>query len=93
MIRMPPGRMSLKDFRTELDRLTGEQFLRDEGKTLCRACGSQASIAPCCVSVHTVLFEECAGGGEVKRFSVPWCLKCEGPMPDAVYTCIHDELF
>ena len=93
MRTMPANRLSLEDFQDRLMMMIGEQFLRDEGKTSCRACGSEAVTALCCVSVHTVLFEECSGSGEVKRFSVPWCRTCEGSAPPAVYACIHDELF
>lgn len=78
-------------FMERLDSLVGEQFLRDEGKTLCRICGYEAVVARCSLSVHTTLFEICSGGGDVKVVPVPWCRTCEGPPPATVYGCIHDD--
>jgi hypothetical protein len=66
----------------ELDDGTGQQ------RYVCKHCGREVKQATAWISVHTLLFEECAGWGEIRRIPLPYCPTCEGELTET-RGCIH----
>ena len=55
---------------------------------VCKHCGREVKQATVWISVHSLLFQECAGSGEVRRIPLPYCPNCEGE-PTETRGCVH----
>jgi len=65
-----------------------EKFEKRSDGFYCKQCGSQIMQTTCHVSIHTKLFSQCAGSGEVKTINYPFCPKCDGEI-EYVTACYH----
>lgn len=66
-----------------------EKYDATETGLACRTCKGKINFAACAVSVHeTAPGGICAGFGNVIRFPLPYCPKCEGK-PERTATCVH----
>lgn len=85
----PPAKLSPEEFGRFIKEHVISRYDKVEERLVCRSCGSVIQQITCYVSIHTSLFaDQCAGFGEVKRFPLPYCPKCEGE-PKTTSTCIH----
>jgi hypothetical protein len=85
----PEKRKTEEDFDAAVSaHLAAKCMLVDE-VWYCKECKDKIDAATCYVSVHTVLFDTCAGGGEVRQKLLPYCPTCEGA-PEKNATCVHE---
>ena len=84
----PRERLTLQGFNAEITNYFAEHCEKTESGYKCKKCEAVIQQTTLWVSIHTTLFEECAGYGEVKRFPLPYCPRCEGE-PKKISTCVH----
>jgi hypothetical protein len=57
----------------------------------CPTCGGKLSFALAHLSIHSTEFgDTCAGGGQVRVESIPFCQKCEEKPVE--YGCVHEPM-
>lgn len=86
----PPARLSPVDFEAVIQKHISDNYQKgDGGGYNCHHCGSKIQQITGSASIHEAVFgDPCAGFGEVYRFPLPFCPKCEGK-PTQTGTCIH----
>lgn len=85
----PAKRKTQEEFDAEVNAHLDAKCVQINGVWHCKECNGKISTATCFVSLHTVLFDTCAGGGEVRQKPLPYCPTCEGK-PKQVQTCVHE---
>lgn len=85
----PAKRKTRSEFEAEVDAHLVAKCMQIENVWYCKKCKDKIHAAVCYVSLHTVLFEVCAGGGEVEQKPIPYCPTCEGE-PKENASCIHE---
>lgn len=72
--------------------ILNEQYTQKDGYYCCRQCNGSLRAGTAYASVHATEFEDNhAGGGDVFKFSIPYCPMCE-PEGAVMYTCVHVPL-
>ena len=84
----PAGSLSPEVFDETIARHISEEYEKLENGYTCKKCGSTIKQTTGYASMHSKEFDNCTGGGEVKRFPLPYCPKCEGE-PKRTQTCVH----
>jgi hypothetical protein len=85
----PRKRLSQEQFNQAISRHVARHYRRKGKGYVCKTDGASIKQTTCYVSVHTNLFPNCAGGGEVRTTNLPYCPKCEGA-PKNTSTCVHE---
>lgn len=85
----PAKRQSREAFDAAVKAHLDTQCMKIGDAWYCKKCKGKIMAATCYVSLHTVLFETCAGGGEVEQKPIPYCKTCEGE-PKENMSCVHE---
>ncbi len=85
----PAKRKSRAEFEKEIQAHLEAKCMQIDGTWHCKECKAKIHSSTCYVSVHTLLFDACAGGGEVEQKVIPYCPTCEGE-PKENMSCIHE---
>jgi len=86
----PLEKVSPQEFLAAGQTYLTERCKIDQGRIVCKACGTGIREFTVPVSVHFALpgFPDCTGSGQVRALPVPYCPTCEGE-PRKRSSCIH----
>lgn len=89
----PEKKLNLDGFNQAIKKHTELHYEVTAAGYVCKTCGGEIQQTTGYASIHSTEFgDECAGPGEVIKFPLPYCPKCEGE-PKSISTCIHVSIF
>lgn len=88
-----PTKVTPSEFAALVDIFLAEKCVVNKpylGAITCKVCGDHIESVSALMSIHFLQIRTiCAGAGETKRVTIPYCAKCE-EKPSA-HGCIHEE--
>jgi len=88
----PAKGLTPEEFQEAIRSHQEKYYTYDGANWRCNECNSVIAQTTCWVSMHAKEFgDQHAGDGEIRRFPLPFCPRCEGE-PRKKDTCVHIEM-